>query len=241
MKKVVALILAAMLALSFAACGEKEVSQTGDKTIVWYIPGDKQADSAAVMEAASKITMEKLGVKLDVQFIDTAAFSERMTMNFASGNDDFDLTFTGYINPYRDAVTKGAYLEISEYVEKSDIIKTEIPEYAIECAKVDGELYGLPNMQIMTNCTGLFVQKDLAEEYGLNTGEIKHLEDIENGNAKTIKKADFYRLKYSWSPKGELHEASEMLSDGFVPGYFDTVDYDGLILREIQFPDTKIE
>ncbi len=180
MKKVVALVMAVMLALSCAACGGEKVSQNGDVTVTWLIPGDKQADVEAVNEAASKITMEKLGVKLNLTYIDTAAFTQRMTMNFASGNDTFDLCFTGYINPYKESAEKGAYLPLTEYIEKSDIIKEVIPEYALRTSTFDGEIYGIPNMQIMaTLCTGLFIQEDLAEEYGLNPDDIKDLDDIE--------------------------------------------------------------
>ncbi len=180
MKKVVALVLAAMLALSFAACGEKEVAQTGDVTVNWIVPGEKQADLQSVLDAANEITMEKLGVKLNLTFIDNAAFTQRMNMYFASGNSDFDLCFTGYINPYKDTVEKGAYLELDEYIEGSEIIKEAIPEYARKTSTYKGKIYALPNMQIMaTSCTGLFVQEDLAEEYGLNPEEIKDLEDIE--------------------------------------------------------------
>ena len=66
-------------------------------------------------------------------------------------------------------------------------------------------------------------------------------EDVDNGIVKKIKKADFYRLNYGWAPDGELHKASEMLPEGAVWGYFDTVDYDGIIQREIHIPDTIIE
>ena len=96
MKKVVALVFAVMFALSFAACGGEKVSQNGDVTVTWIVPGDPQADLASVNEAASKITMEKVGVKLNLQFIDTGAFTQRMTMNFASGSDAFDLCFNTF-------------------------------------------------------------------------------------------------------------------------------------------------
>ncbi len=169
-----------MLALSFAACGEKEVTQTGDTTVVWYLPGEKQADIETVNEAASKISMAKAGVKVELQFIDDSAYSQRMKMNFASASDDFDLCFTGYINPYRDAVLRGAYLELDDYIANSEPIKANVPDYALKCSTVGGKIYGIPNMQIMaTSCTGLCIQEDLAQEYGLNPDDIKCLEDIE--------------------------------------------------------------
>lgn len=180
MKKVVALVMAVMLALSFAACGEKEVVQTGDVTITWLVPGEKQTDVQSVIDAASQITMEKLGVKFNLMFIDNAAYTQRMNMNFASGNSDFDLCFTGYINPYKDAVMRGAYIELDDYIAESEALRANVPDYALKCSTVNGKIYGIPNMQIMaTSCTGLFIQEDLAEEYGLKTDEIKSLNDIE--------------------------------------------------------------
>ena len=180
MKKVVALVMAVMLALSFAACGDKEVTNTGDVTVTWLVPGEKQSDVEAINEAASAISMEKAGVKLNLMFIDNAAYTQRMNMNFASGNSDFDLCFTGYINPYRDAVLRGAYVELDEYIANSETLRANVPEYALKCSTVGDKIYGIPNMQIMaTSCTGLFVQEDLAEEYGLKEDDVKCLEDIE--------------------------------------------------------------
>ena len=181
MKKVVALVLAVMLALSFAACGgEEAVNTDGPITITWYVPGEKQDDISTVMEAVNKISEKEIGVKLDVQYLDSAAYTQRMNLNFASASDEFDLCFTGYINPYRDTVVKGAYLALDDYIEKSDKIKEVIPEYARNTSRVNGKIYALPNMQIMaTKSTALLVQEDLAEEYGLKTEEIKSLNDIE--------------------------------------------------------------
>ena len=219
MKKVVALVLAVMLALSFAACGEKEVSQNGEVTITWLLPGEKQADVELVNEAASAISMEKAGVKLNLMFIDNAAYTQRMNMNFASGNSDFDLCFTGYINPYKDTVAKGAYTELDEYIENSDTIKEAIPEYAIKTSTYKGKIYALPNMQIMaTNCTGLFVQEDLAAEYGLNEDSIKCLEDIEPFLAWVKEKhPELYGFKTE-AMGGGTKNTPKTIADGFTGG-----------------------
>ncbi len=179
MKKLLAGILAVMMLLSITACSKKEVTQTGDTpTITWLIMGEKQDDVASVVEAASKISMEKIGAKLDIQFIDDAAYTQRMNMNFASGSDEFDLCFTGYVNPYKEAALRGAYLELDEYIANSNITES-VPQYALENARINGKIYGVPNIQILPNCTGLFINKALADEAKLDVNSIKCLEDIE--------------------------------------------------------------
>ena len=178
MKKLLALILAAAFVLSVSGCGANETANVEDVTITWLVFGEKQADSAAVMEAASKISMEKIGAKIDIQYLDNAAYTERMTMNFASGSDDYDICFTGYVNPYKDAVIRGAYLELDDYIEKSKI-KDSIPEYALKNARINGKIYGVPNIQILPGCAGLFINKALADEAKLDVNSIKDLDDIE--------------------------------------------------------------
>lgn len=179
MKKIVALVLVVMLTLSFTACSKKEVTQNGEvPTITWLVMGEKQDDVATVVEAASKISMEKIGAKLDIQFIDDAAYTQRMNMNFASRSADFDICFTGYVNPYMDAALREAYIPLDDYIANSKITES-IPEYALENARINGKIYGVPNIQILPTCTGLFINKALADEAKLDVNSIKCLEDIE--------------------------------------------------------------
>ena len=114
--------MAAMLVSLFAVtgCSNNGGGDNGEITLTWYVPGDKQADMASVMEEVNKITMEKIGAKLDIQFIDTGAYAEKMRMFMASGQE-FDLAFTGYINEYYKAASEGGLMDIT------DIIKNDVP------------------------------------------------------------------------------------------------------------------
>lgn len=79
-------MLAVLMVLSVCtACGNANKGD-GTITLTWYVPGDKQTDTALVMEELNKITMEKIGCKIDLQFIDNGSFQERMNMNMASGD-----------------------------------------------------------------------------------------------------------------------------------------------------------
>ncbi len=179
MKRILALLLVACMVVSFAGCGKNKGGEGDIPTLTWLMFGDQQPDNAAVMEAVNKITVPAIGAKLNIQYIDSGAYDQRMQMNMASGNSDYDLCFTGYTNWYASAAKKGGLLDISEYVSSMPDLKNAIPETIWNSVKVNGKIYAVPNMQIMGNSSALNVRKDLADEYGLKIDEIEYIEDLE--------------------------------------------------------------
>ncbi|MBQ7793569.1 MAG: ABC transporter substrate-binding protein [Clostridia bacterium] len=178
--RIASFIMAGVICTGLAGCGGNSETSGGETevpTLTWMIPGDKQEDIQSVLAEVNKITEAKIGAKLDIQFIDTGAFTERMTMNMAGGNE-FDLCFTGYVNPYQQSVKRGGLLELDSYIEGSSL-KDALPQYAFDAGKIGDSIYAIPNLQIMTECTGLGIRKDLAEKYNLDVSTIKSLEDIE--------------------------------------------------------------
>lgn len=178
-KRILSAILVVVMALSFAACDKGNSDKSGDVTLTWYVGGSQQPDEELVEAEINKITKEKLGVLVDLKFIDTAAYGERMNMTMASGND-FDICFTGYVNPYIKGVDNGGYLELDELLKKeAPKLYESFPEYAWEIAKVNGKIYGVPNLQGFAPPTSLWVSKERAEKYGLDPSKVEKLEDIE--------------------------------------------------------------
>lgn len=183
MKRLLAAITAATLIFGAAGCSggtKKQSSDSGNiPTLTWYVPGDPQNDIAEINEAASKITSEKIGANIELKFIDTGAYKERMSMNMASSTE-FDLCFIGYLYPYADAVNQGGLLEIGDLLEKhaSELLKS-MPSYFIEAATTENGIYAVPNQQITGFGTGVYIRKDLAEKYNVDTSKIKNMEDLE--------------------------------------------------------------
>lgn len=208
MKRVLSVLLSAIMLIglctAMSGCGKDE-----SNTLVWYVPGDSQKDMVAVMEAANKIIEPKLGVKLDLKMLDAGAYSEKMSM-MMSANQEFDICFTGYVNPYVSAVRLGAYYPMTELIDKyAPKLKEEIPEYVWDVAYVDNEIYAVPNMQIMTNVEGVFFFEDVAKKYGITSDmtykDIEELEPIfekiKNGESDmypitTMPTRTFYRDYY---------------------------------------------
>lgn len=181
-KKVLSAVCAALVTLSLAACsGGQTAQQTGKNgvtTLSWLIPGDKQADQERVMAEVNKIAEDKLGVHFDIQFIDAGAYTERMTMKMASG-DNMDLFFTGFINPYNQAAENGGLLQIDELLDTVPALKNSVPQVAWDGAKYKDHIYAVPNMQVMNYTVAVQFKKDLVDKYNFDVSSVKHINDIE--------------------------------------------------------------
>lgn len=174
MKKIIALLLGVVVIVStmigLTSCGVTN----GTKALTWVVVGDKPADYDRVMEEANKIIEPELGMKLEIEYIDTASFNEKTKLKMASG-EKYDLIFTGYVNPYQTAVNMGGLYDITDLlddikmsdgstVKMSDVIE----DFYLDSAKMDGKIYGIPNIQVVSNPTCLVMKKEIADECGID-------------------------------------------------------------------------
>lgn len=181
MKKIISLLLAAVTAVSLCSCGtQKTAGNNGEPvTITWLMCGDKQTDQKSVNEKIDEITVPAINAKLDIQYIDMGSYQERMKMNMASGNDSYDMCFVGFNNPYITAADNGSLYDITDMLDKHKPLKDSIPEYFWEGSTYNGRIYAVPNVQVAATAMGVFVKKDLADEYGLNLDDIQYINDME--------------------------------------------------------------
>ena len=90
MKRFILFLMCVLMVFTATACKNDNETVNEVPTLVWYVHGDKQPDIASVMEEVNKTTIEKIGAKVDLQFIDQPAYSEKMNMMMAS-QTEFDL------------------------------------------------------------------------------------------------------------------------------------------------------
>ncbi len=170
-RKIISLLVAAMLLPMMAGlsgCGKK------DNTLLWYVIGDEPKDKQMVLDKANEIIEPELGLKLDIQYIDSASFTEKMKLKMASG-EAYDLTFTGYANPYRTAVNMGGLYDITDLIENIEMkdgtkvkMSDVIEDYYLQAAMVNGRIYGIPNIQVISNPRCIEMEKAVAEECGVD-------------------------------------------------------------------------
>lgn len=170
--------LTAVTLASLCGCGNKNTAQNSDiPTILWYIPDSTQAGVGAVLEEANKIVEKEVGAKLDLQFVDPGAFSEKMQLAMAA-SEKFDLCFTGYINPHKVAIERGGFAKLDEYLDKMPKLKDSLPEYAWASATVNGSVYAVPNAQFWGWGLHAYTFKDLAEKYDFDYENAKTVDDL---------------------------------------------------------------
>jgi len=177
MKKVIAFVLLAVMMFSLVSCTDKK-SEDGI-TITWLVPGDAQKDTKLVLEEINKILEPAVGAKLDLQYISTSAYAEKMKMNMASGTP-YDLCFTSaWLNNYEAAARDGGLYDITDMV--SDKLRAELSDDIWKGSEVDGRLYAVPNNQMMIMQYAICFRKDLVEKYAdkFDVSTVKTIKDIE--------------------------------------------------------------
>ena len=182
MKKLMAAMLAGTMLIGTAGCGKEKTENTenGDLvTIRLYMPGDQQSDLATVMEEFNKIAEKEIGARVEMTLIDSGAYTEKMNMKLAT-KEDFDVCFTGYVNPYGTAVKNESYYPLTELIDKyAPDLWDKIPEFWWDGVRRDGEIYAVPNQQIASTVPSMELDKKWIEKYNLDVDSLKTWDDFE--------------------------------------------------------------
>ena len=141
MKKLASLVLALMLVLSVCsfAGAEDDVIK-----LAWAMGTGSTApkDNAMVLEELNKISREKIGVEVDIQY-----FTNDQLQNSIQSGEVFDMYFTcSWYNNFNVAVSNKLFANIWPHLQEwtPDLYAT-MPENVWELAKSsDGGLYAIP-------------------------------------------------------------------------------------------------
>lgn len=190
MKEICALSLCATMAVGMlGGCGTKDDGQgkSGEgKTVEgktyngvdvsehvdvkMYLLGDRTPDFDEVYGEINKVLEEKLNCSLSVDFLSWGEHDKKYSLLFSS-QEDFDLIFTASSwGHYEQTVSLGGFYPMSE-----EFIQTNAPEIwdtvsevGWNQAKVDGNIYMVPNNQTEFSQDVLAVRGDLMEQFGID-------------------------------------------------------------------------
>ena len=157
-----------------------EAAVSKPTTVIWYVPGDKNEDHDRVIGELNKKLVERLNVELDFRMLAWGEYSDKMKLASTSG-EEFDLEFTSsWLNSFVDNIARSALLPLDDLLDKyGKELYNSVPAWLFDAGRAGKNLYGIPNYQMVGSYFGVFIQKELADKYKLDTASIKTFEDLE--------------------------------------------------------------
>lgn len=175
-------VVGLFLVLPLFGEGSAESADTGGEppTISWYYMADRQPDQDAVFAAFNERVKRVLNVEVDFRPLNGAAFNERMPLIISSG-EDFDITFTAsWANNFRQNVSRGAFIALDDMLAGPvSGLADAIPGFLWQSAKVDNEIYAVPNYQQMYKWWAILMPRRIAEAYDIDMTYISDLRQLE--------------------------------------------------------------
>ena len=146
--------------------------------LIWYLRNDKPANADAVVAAANKLIGEAINATVDFRFISGGDYNDKMNL-ILQASEEFDICFTAsWSNNYVQNVNSGAYIPLDGYIEQYPDIKSLVSDELWGAIRINGKIYGVPNLQVMYNQMGMFFRKDLIDKYKIDLAAVKTVDDL---------------------------------------------------------------
>ena len=182
MKKRIWTVVAAVLTLSLlGGCGGgQNASEQKVDEILWYYPGDAQSGMPEVIAEINRRLEPEIGVRLNLKNIDKSSYAEKMNLVVSSG-EEFDICFTAnWSLPFLSNVSNGAFIPLDKLIEENAPgLKTAMPDYVWNSTTVDGQIYAVPNYQILPTQYCLLSSSELMQKHHFDTSKITDLKSLE--------------------------------------------------------------
>ncbi|MBQ4481814.1 MAG: ABC transporter substrate-binding protein [Lachnospiraceae bacterium] len=167
-----------IMILFLAGCGTENGSSSDVVKLRWvtYDNGSTPLAAKEVIEAANRVSEEKIGVTVELEFQPV----EKINLMMASG-EYYDMVFTSsWVNFFDKNASAGLYYDITDLVqEKTPALYDSIGKYW-DCAKAGNRIYAVPVLKDMGAEDMYRLNSDYFEgEKGMEIPERMSFEDLE--------------------------------------------------------------
>lgn len=178
---------------TLAACGnltgnsqKAATSEDGKPIIKMYQIGDKPDNLDELLENANKIIEEKVGAKLDIQYLGWGDYDKKMNVIISSG-ENYDIAFA---KNYVINAQKGAYADLTDLYKKEgkDLYAALDPAY-IKGNTVNGKIYAVPVAANVASAQNFAFNGPLLSKYGIDISNVTDYNSLEPV-LKAIKEKD---------------------------------------------------
>lgn len=177
------LLLALLMLLTLAP-----VSQAEDlpyAKIDWYVGLNPLPDLPIVNDALNEYLMEKLNCEVNLIYMTSAEWEDKIGTMIASGQDMGILGFGSQSkSDYVIESQRGAYYPLNDLLETYGQETKALFDDAIwEAMKIGGNIYGIPSLKDNGYFISLIYNQEMADEFGIDIDSVKYssfrdLEDL---------------------------------------------------------------
>lgn len=198
MKKIIALLLAASMLLSLAACGGGTSStagstatagstgstastETGDYPVVRmaYSRMFSTESEPLVEEAMNEILRETCQAEIDLVPIDFSSMQQQLNLLLSGGGDSIDIFSSFWYLPMNTLYANGQLADISQMLEDYPEIKDlfdDIPG-VLDCCMIDGKYYALPTVGAYSSPMLYLCMKEDSDDANIDWSQVETLDD----------------------------------------------------------------
>lgn len=184
MKKLLLLMLSAILVLNITACGFKSTSKTNPNeqvTLKWIMPGPgEQKDSPKVWDEFNKRLKTYPGmqnVTVDIEVINSADYQQKFLLLQTSG-EPIDIVQT-YTLDFAKEARNESFMPMDDLLKLVPDLQKELPDWMWNLGKVDGKQYIVPIYQQMVSAPwGIKTPKALADQFA----DVNKMQDTFNNS-----------------------------------------------------------
>lgn len=172
----------ALLGGVLAGCGGlkgdagKATKDDDGKTLLMYQIGDKPENYDQLMEVANKRIKDKIGYKVNLQYIGWGDYEKKMSVITSSG-ENYDIALA---KNYVANAQKGAYADLTDMLPKYAKESYDMLDEAyIQGNTVNGKLYAMPVNGNVYAQQVLSFNSTFLDKYNLDVSNVKTLADME--------------------------------------------------------------
>lgn len=184
-KKILAGLLAAVMAMSMTACGKSPAADTSGSgegeepyTVTMVLQGSQQPEEERIEAKINEILEKELNARLDLVVLPWASATQQLQL-MLSGDEKIDILYTNATNAVQ-YMHAGQIMDMTDLVEQYGTnLKELFGSQVLHGNSIDGFLYGVPNQIERGNIPAIFMRKDLVEKYQIDTSAIKEPKDME--------------------------------------------------------------
>ncbi len=238
MKKFLALLLVAMMALSLVPA----MADEAPVEVSILLEGNTVSDDAAVLEKLNAYLAEKIGVTVKPIWGTWSDFDDKAVNAINSGDASIDMMFTcsWTKNGYSNYAREGAYVRLdapdNNLIEQyGQEVWAALPEVLTEAAIVDGAegegVYGVPGFKDFATLNSWDINTNLLAKYGYTLADIENTDFFGFGDImKTVKEGEgeaFYPMYVEGAVMERMVTGSAIVTgddNSLLSYYMDTTD-----------------